>query len=114
MSHRSQAAVPEAFECDLGGWSDRFSLFPAHRVEEEVNRTLRDTQGVYVESLSVHRTSDGVCLHGVVEVDDPSTDVADIVRKALSIDLVINRMIVKQGHFDRCEGHDVSCGPACG
>ena len=79
-----------------------FSLCPPHRVEAEVSQTLRDTPGVYVESLSVHRTENGVCLHGVVEVDDPSTDVEDIVRRALAIDQVINRMLVKYGPSAVC------------
>ena len=110
MSHRSQIAVPESFECEESQTDLRFSLFPAHRVEEEVTRTLRESPGVYVQSLSVHRTDDGVCLHGVVEVDDPSTDVEAIVRRALSIDQVVNRMIVKQGHCTRSDESDLSAG----
>lgn len=96
MSHRSHIAVPEAFECEEALAAPRFSLLPAHRVEEEVTRTLREAPGVHVKSLSVHRTEDGVCLHGVVEVDEPSTDLGMIVRHALSIDQVVNRMIIKQ------------------
>lgn len=110
MSHRSQIAVPESFECEEPQADPRFSLFPAHRVEEEVTRTLREAPGVYVQSLSVHRTDDGVCLHGVVEIDDPCTDVEAIVRRALSIDQVVNRMIVKQGHCTRCDDSDLSAG----
>ena len=114
MSHRSQVAIPEAFECDHAGPQAKFSLFPAHRVEEEVSRTLRDAPGVYVESLSVHRTPDGICLHGVVEVDDPTTDVEGIVRRALSIDQVVNRMVIKHGHCERIHDTDLNYGPSCG
>ena len=96
MSHRSHIAVPEAFECEEALAAPRFSLLPAHRVEEEVTRTLREAPGVHVQSLSVHRTEDGVCLHGVVEVDGPCTDLGSIIRQALSIDHVVNRMIIKQ------------------
>ncbi len=96
MSHRSHIAVPEAFECEEALAAPRFSLLPAHRVEEEVTRTLREAPGVHVQSLSVHRTEDGVCLHGVVEVDGPCADLGSIIRQALSIDHVVNRMIIKQ------------------
>ena len=93
---------PEGFDASLEAarWyaGPGFSLCPPHLVEAEVSQTLRDTPGVYVESLSVHRTEEGVCLHGVVEVDDPSTDIEDVLRRALSIDHVINRMVVKYGH----------------
>lgn len=113
MSHQSQIAVPESFECEAE-MVPGFSLFPAHRVEQEVTRTLREAPGVYVESLSVHRTADGVCLHGIVEVDDPSTDVEAIVRRALSIDQVVNRMVIKHGHCERCDETDLNCGPMWG
>jgi hypothetical protein len=96
VTHRSHIAVPEAFECEEAPAAPRFSLLPAHRVEEEVTRTLREAPGVHVQSLSVHRTKDGVCLHGVVEVDGPCTDLGSIIRQALSIDQVVNRMIIKQ------------------
>ena len=102
MLQQSLVAVPEVFDThatDEGRFAcPEFSLCPPHQVEAEVSRTLRGSPGVYVESLSVHRIDDGVCLHGVVEVDDPSTDVEDIIRRALSIDQVINRMVVKHGH----------------
>lgn len=95
MSHRAHIAVPEAFECEESLAAPRFSLLPAHRVEEEVTRTLREAPGVHVRSLSVHRTEDGVCLHGVVEVDELGIDPGTIIRRALAIDQVVNRMIVK-------------------
>lgn len=101
---------PEGFDASLEAArrcaGPGFSLCPPHRVEAEVSRTLRDTPGVSVESLSVHRTEDGVCLHGVVEVDDPSTDLEDVLRRALSIDHVINRMVVKYGHCETCTDTD--------
>ncbi len=102
---------PEGFDASLEAArrcaGPGFSLCPPHRVEAEVSRTLRDTPGVYVESLSVHRTEDGVCLHGVVEVDDPSTDLEDVLRRVLSIDHVINRMVVKHGHCETCTDTDL-------
>lgn len=111
MSHRSQAAVPEAFECEIATADPRFSLFPPHRVEEEVTRTLRDAPGVHVNSLSVHRTPDGICLHGVVEIDHPDTDVSAIIRRTLAIDQVINRMVIKHTDRDPCGGNELSYGP---
>lgn len=97
---------PEGFDASLEAArrhaGPSFSLFPPHRVESEVSWTLRNTPGVHVESLSVHRIEDGVCLHGVIELDDPSTDVEDVIRRALSIEHVMNRMVVKYGPSAVC------------
>lgn len=110
MSHAPMGGVPEAFETCLIGDSHpdkpKFSLCPPHLVEEEVVRTLRNAPGVYVESLSAHRIDEGVCLHGVVEIDDPSTSIEAILRRSLSIDHVINRMVVKHGHYPSCPSTD--------
>lgn len=101
MVQHSTVGVPEGFEAqmedDCRYAEPGFSLCPPHLVESEVSQTLRGTPGVHVESLSVHRIDDGVCLHGVIEIDDPSTDVEDVIRRALSIDHVVNRMVVKYG-----------------
>lgn len=112
MWQQSVVCVPEAFEsqvdydCDRG--KPEFSLCPPHQVEAEVSRTLRDAPGVHVESLSIHRTDDDrVCLHGVIEIDDPTTDVEAIIRRALSIDHVINRMVVKYGPAAVCAMTDL-------
>ena len=106
MLLQSVVSAPESFEiqmeCGSTPPSPRYSLCPPHRVEEEVVRTLRNVPGVHVESLSAHQIDDGVCLHGVVEVDDPSTDIEAIIRRALSIDHVINRMVVKYGPTAVC------------
>ena len=112
MLSQSMVGITEGFDTSMeearrcGG--PGFSLCPPHRVEAEVSQTLRDTPGVSVESLSVHRIEGGVCLHGVVEVDDPSTDLEDVLRRALSIDRVINRMVVKHGHCEKtCTATDL-------
>lgn len=112
MLQNSVVYVPEAFEYQVEEERDldhpEFSLCPPHQVEAEVSRTLRDTPGVHVESLSIHRTDDDrVCLHGVVEIDDPSIDVESIIRRALSIDHVINRMVVKYGPTAVCPVTDL-------
>ena len=110
MLQQSIVGVPEGFDAPMGEVchyaGPDFSLCPPHLMEAEVSQTLRDTPGVSVESLSVHRTDDGICLHGVVEVDDPSTDLEDVLRRALSIDHVINRMVVKYGHCATCTETD--------
>ena len=106
MSLQSVVSAPESFEiqmeCEDSTDGPGFSLCPPHHVEEEVLRTLRNAPGVHVESLSAHRIDGGVCLHGVVEVDDPSTDIESIIHRALSIDHVINRMVVKYGPTAVC------------
>lgn len=112
MQQQSVVCVPEAFEYqaeERGNYPlPEFSLCPPHRVEAEVSRTLREAPGVHVESLSVHRTDDDhICLHGVVELDDPSVDVESIIQRALSIDQVINRMVVKYGPSAVCQVTDL-------
>jgi hypothetical protein len=112
MQQQSVVCVPEAFEFqsdECGNYPvPDFSLCPPHRVEAEVSRTLREAPGVHVESLSVHRTDgDHICLHGVIELDDPSVDVESIIQRALSIDQVINRMVVKYGPSAVCQVTDL-------
>ncbi len=99
MPKRSMISVPESFEMDADQ-TEEFSQFHRghpHQVEAEVSKALRDYPGISVESLSIHQVDGGVCLHGVIEVDDPSLDVASLVRRAVGIDQVINRMIVRPG-----------------
>ena len=113
MLQQSMVSVPEGYDAlmeDACCYAvPDFSLCPPHRVEAEVLQTLRDAPGVHVESLTVHRIDDGVCLHGVVVVEDPSTDLEDIVHRALAIDHVINRMVVKHGHCERtCSATDLN------
>ena len=109
MVQHSTVGVPEAFETqmdeDCRFARPGFSLCPPHLVESEVCQTLRDTPGVHVESLSVHRIDGGVCLHGVIEIDDPSIDVEDVIRRALSIEQVMNRMVVKYGPLGGVPDH---------
>lgn len=113
MLQQSMASVPEGFDAQVEVASrypgPSFSLCPPRRMETEVSQTLRNTPGVSVESLSVHRIEGGVCLHGVIEVDDPSTDLEDVLRRTLSIDRVINRMVVKHGHCEKtCTATDLN------
>jgi BON domain len=106
MMQQTTLGIP--MECDAPGeeesrWTEPgYSLCPPHLVESEVSQTLRDTPGVHVESLSVHRVDGGVCLHGVVEIDDTATDIEEVIRRALSIDHVVNRMVVKYGPSAVC------------
>ncbi len=106
MLQQSVVCVPEGFDAqmerDYRYSTAAYSLCPPHRMEAEVSRTLSDTPGLHVGSLSVHRTDEGICLHGLIEIDDTTIDVEDIIRRALSIDQVINRMVVKYGPAAVC------------
>ena len=96
MVQHSTVGVPEGFEAQMEDdclyAEPGFSLCPPYLVESEVCQTLRSTPGVHVESLSVHRIDGGVCLHGVIEIDNPSIDVEH----------VMNRMVVKYGPSAVC------------
>lgn len=111
MAMRSVVSVPESFE--MSGASEGPATFPQphpHQVETEVSLALRETMGIHVESLSIHQIEGGVCLHGVVEVDDLQLDVTDVVRRALGIDQVINRMIVRPCCSPRSECTSLELG----
>ena len=112
MPMRSKVSVPESFEMEEavdGEFAWSFEGVP-HQVEAEVSQALRESPGIYVESLSVHQVEGGVCLHGVVEVDDAHCDLEEIVRQVVRVDQVINRMIVRPGRCTHPECSSTELG----
>lgn len=68
-------------------------LNTAHSLEQQVTCQLKQSPGMRFRDLSVHRLPDGVCLTGVVELDDDAADVCDIARQVRGVDRVVNRLI---------------------
>lgn len=70
-----------------------------HEVEQEVLRCLLSRTDVRFSSLTVRRFAGGVCLEGVVEVDDDGPDITDIdslARRAAGVEQVLNRLVVQR------------------
>lgn len=83
--------------------SDQFAAdpFPSgemltlpHQVEHEVQRQLLSQPALRFSSLVVRRIDNGVCLQGVLEVDDESPDVCTIAQRVAGVQQVLNRLVV--------------------
>ena len=66
----------------------------AHSVESAVRRRLLSEPGYQITQLVVRRLGDGVCLEGVVYVDEGAADVSSVVREVRGVRGVLNRMLV--------------------
>lgn len=67
-----------------------------HRVERDVTRRLLANPGLRFSSLVVRRIADGVCLEGVLEVDDDRPDVCSVVRQVAGVQNVLNHLVLRQ------------------
>ncbi len=68
----------------------------SHQVEQAVQRVLLSDPNLNFSSLVVHRISDGVCLEGVLEVQDTSPNIDSLVRQISGIDTVLNHLVVRR------------------
>ena len=67
-----------------------------HELEREVQRVLLNLPNVEFSSLRVNRLADGVCLTGVVRVDDKSSPAfADVAGAVAGVDRVLNYLVVR-------------------
>lgn len=66
-----------------------------HDFEADVRRELLSTAGVTVSNLVVRRLPNGVCLQGVLNVEDESVDICDAVRKVPGVQQILNRMVMR-------------------
>jgi hypothetical protein len=74
------AATPAAFE-------------QPHWVEREVHRRLTAHPGLRLQSLVVHRTRDGVCLEGRVQLLEPELNLHDVLNDIDGVGEVINHLM---------------------
>lgn len=67
-----------------------------HAVERHVCRLLTSQPGLSFSGLVVRRLgNDSVCLSGVVESNDESTDLDRLVKQIAGVDEVVNRLLVR-------------------
>ena len=64
-----------------------------HWVESEVQRRLLANPKLKFESLVVRRFRDGICLQGVLEVDDETPDVCELACKVSGVKFVLNHLV---------------------
>ncbi len=67
-----------------------------HSVETDVHRELTSHPGLTVSSLVVRRLANGVCLEGVVRIDDDAVDLNETIRRITGATRVLNRLVVCQ------------------
>ena len=70
-----------------------------HQVELEVQRELLAQPTLHFASLVVRRISNGVCLQGVLEMDDESADVCSIAQRVSGVREVLNHLVVAGGRL---------------
>ncbi len=78
---------------------DDFVLRHPHRFEQDVRFRLMAEPTLNFSSLTVRRIDNGVCLEGVLETDDDSTDISRLVRRITGVEKVLNRLVVRRSHM---------------
>lgn len=63
-------------------------------LEPKVKEVLMNQCGLRIERLVVRRTPDGLCLDGVIQVSDGDVDIGSLVRTAMDVGEVLNRLVV--------------------
>ena len=73
-------------------------LFHPHRLEQDIRNQLMSESNLNFTSLVVRRINNGVCLEGVLETDDDSCDVENVVRRVADVQNVLNCLVVRRPH----------------
>lgn len=68
-------------------------LLHPHRLEQDVRNRLMAEPSLNFTSLVVRRVRDGLCLEGVLEVDD-ADDASTLVRRVCGATQVLNHLVV--------------------
>lgn len=71
-------------------------LEPPHQLESAVRRELLQNDRLRFSTLVVRRLRNGVCLEGVVEMDENGPDLAKLVMSIDGVDRVDNRLVVRR------------------
>ncbi|MDG1895883.1 MAG: BON domain-containing protein [Fuerstiella sp.] len=66
-----------------------------HALEAQVHRELLADTHLDFSSLVIRRIPNGVCLQGVVEVDQPEADVSSCAMRVRGVASVQNRLVVR-------------------
>ena len=67
-----------------------------HALERAIQLELLNQSDVQFSSLVVRRFRDGVCLQGVIEVDDDLPDIERITRELSGVNRVMNHLVVRR------------------
>ena len=78
--------------------ADALPTLPSpHQVEQDVQRELLSHPRLHFSSLVVRRIDNGVCLQGILQVDDDSPDVCSIAQRVAGVSHVLNRLLIAHG-----------------
>ena len=66
-----------------------------HQLEREVQRRILADGGLSISSLVIRRIRDGVCLEGVLESPQSSSQVESIARTVEGVQRVLNCLVVR-------------------
>jgi len=67
-----------------------------HALERAIQLELLNQSDVRFSSLVVHRIPDGVCLQGVIEIDNDLPDIERITRELSGVNRVMNHLVVRR------------------
>ena len=67
-----------------------------HALERAIQQELLNQSDVRFSSLVVRRFRDGVCLQGVIEVENDVPDVERLTRELSGLDRVMNHLVVRR------------------
>ena len=76
--------------------SDDPAAATPHKLERSLRQKLMEQPGMSFSSLVIRRLRDGVCLEGVMHVEDSSTDVCSLLKKVCGVQKVLNHLVVQR------------------
>lgn len=71
-----------------------------HSLERAIQHELLNHPDICFSSLVVRRFRDGICLQGVIEVEDEIPDVEALARDLSGLDRVMNHLVVRRQTAD--------------
>ena len=67
-----------------------------HQIEEDVQRKLLSYPELQFSSLVIRRIPDGVCLEGVLEVEEDCPDIGRLARSVSGVREVLNHLVIRK------------------
>ena len=75
-----------------------------HRIEEDVQRELLAHPDLRFSTLVIRRLPGGVCLEGVLNVNESMPDLCSLARSVNGVEQVVNHLVVRQSQPDAVSG----------
>lgn len=88
----AEPVVEETVVCS----PDDSVLIHPHRLEQDICHQLMFESNLNFTSLVVRRIDDGVFLEGILETDDDSTDIEQLVRRVSGVQRVLNSVVIRR------------------